>query len=365
MARGYSALGDVLRTTADGRSFQELWNELQAVAQAANEQRQRFLDLLTYPTTSAVTSVLQSVNPGGSSVFEEASEYGVPQSTRQLSNVLNMGAGFRWYDAAWRATWQYLADADAAEISANANAIVGADQDHIFTEVMRTIFRSANQQVTDPKSGTVYSVFAFANNDGWVPPDYEANTFPGSHTHYRTSGAATVTSGDLDEIVDDFKAHGLSEENGTQVVFLVNSAQADVISTFRVATGARADFVPASGARFYSPNQLVGTQPTNTFAGFPVKGAYGEALVIETTRIPAGYVVGLASGGRLAPTNPIMFREHARFRGLQLIQGNRPDYPLQDSYWVRGFGTGVRHRLSGHVMQITANANYTAPAIYA
>ena len=190
------------------------------------------------------------------------------------------------------------------------------------------------------------------------------NSFNGTHTHYRTSGAATVTSGDLDEIISDFKSHGYSKENGSQVVIFVNSTEGDVINGFRVATGAKADFVPASGARFYSPDQLVGDQPNATFAGFPVKGAYDEALIIESSRIPAGYMASLVSGGSNLPSNPIMLREHKRLKGLQLVPGNASDYPLVDSYWVRGFGTGVRHRLAGMVMQITASGSYTAPSLY-
>lgn len=59
-----------------------------------------------------------------------------------------------------------------------------------------------------------------------------------------------------------------------------------------------------------------------------------------------------------------MLREHSRIKGLQLVPGSNGDYPLVDSYWVRGFGTGVRHRLAGMVMQITASGSYTAPSLY-
>ncbi|MEI2714392.1 MAG: hypothetical protein V9G04_14130 [Nocardioides sp.] len=65
----------------------------------------------------------------------------------------------------------------------------------------------------------------------------------------------------------------------------------------------------------------------------------------------------------MASSNPVMLREHDRFKGLQLIEGAEK-YPLQDSYWTHGFGTGVRHRLAGLVMQVTANAVYTPPALY-
>ena len=362
MARGYNALADVMRQTADGRDFGALYDEFQAVAELQNDSQQRFVDLLTFKTTSPVVSVLQSL--GTDHAFEEASEYGIGQSRRISPSTLDMGATFKWYDNRWAATWRYLADVSAAELQANTRAIVAADSDLVFNKVMGTVFRDSNRTVTDARTGTTYTVYGFANADGWVPPTYAGNSFNGTHTHYRTSGAATVTSGDLDEIIADFKSHGYSQENGSQIVVFVNAAEGDVINGFRVATGAKADFVPAAGARFYSPDQLVGDQPNATFAGFPVKGAYDEALIIESSRIPAGYMASLVSGGSNLPTNPIMLREHSRIKGLQLVPGSNGDYPLVDSYWVRGFGTGVRHRLAGMVMQITASASYTAPALY-
>jgi hypothetical protein len=65
-------------------------------------------------------------------------------------------------------------------------------------------------------------------------------------------------------------------------------------------------------------------------------------------------------------TNPVGFRQHANagLRGLRLIPGNQSNYPLIDSYYSRGFGTGVRHRGAGIVMQITAGA-FAIPADYA
>ncbi|NPC97888.1 hypothetical protein [Nocardioides sp. zg-DK7169] len=363
MARGYNAWADVRRTTADGRDINELYDELTAAAQLANEQQQRFLDLFTYNTSAPVVSVLQTLG-AGDAAFEEASEYGIATSKRTAHDTLNMGATFKWYDNRWAATWRYLADATSAEIEASTNAILAADQDLIFREVMRTIFNPANRKVTDRKTNTVYDVFAFANGDGWVPPEYAGNTFNGSHTHYRTSHADTVASADLDEILDDFKSHGYSAENGSQIVLFVNAAEANVIGGFRVASGARADFIPSQGQRFFAnEGDLVGSQVASTFAGFPVKGSYDEALVIESSRIPAGYVAAMVSGGSLVPSNPIMFRQHERIQGLQLIPGAET-YPLQDSYWTRGFGTGVRHRLAGLVMQITTNTTYAPPALY-
>ena len=362
MARGYNAFGDFAAQTADGRDLSDLYSEFQAALDATNEDQNRFVDLLTYKTDAPVVSVLQSL--GTDHAFEEASEYGVPQARRISPSTLDMGASFKWYDNRTGWTWRYLADAKASDLQAQTNAVLAADQDLLFEKVMHQLYRSDNTTVVDPRTKQSHTVFTFWNGDGIVPPSYAGNTFDGNHTHYRTSGAATVDSGDLDEIIDDFKSHGYSEENGSQIVVFVNKEEADVINGFRVADGDREDFVPASGARFFSPDHLIGSQPSSTWGGFPVRGSYGEALIIESSRIPAGYVTALSSGGSNLSSNPLMLREHKKFKGLQLIPGDNRSYPLKDAYFTHGFGLGVRHRGAGIVLQVTTDSTYSAPSLY-
>jgi hypothetical protein len=241
---------------------------------------------------------------------------------------------------------------------------------------MRTLYRNTNRLATII-NGTAYNVYTFYNNDGTVPPAYGANTFAGTHNHYVTSGAATITSGDLDEAQDDLSSHGYSASNGYAIVHLVNKQESATIRTFKsVQNGgtARWDFIPAQGTpNFLLPAQFIvntsngGIQPPNTYRGMKVLGSYGDALIVENDYFVAGYVVTTATGGEENVQNPIGIREHARpeLRGLRMVKSRQDDYPLQDSYWQRGFGTGVRHRGATYVMQITASGSYTIPATYA
>lgn len=362
-ARGYNAAGDVLTQTVDGRPLGDIWAEFQQTIAIANERRQTMIDLLTFP----VTSIIEDVPQFGGGDFERMSEYGVPQGIRPSTNVLSLGYSFEWYDLAARFTWQFLAEASTAQVEAVHQSALEADNRLVFLEVMRTLFRNTNRVANINQQN--YNVYTFYNGDGTVPPEYKSNTFAGTHTHFRTSGAATVTSGDLDEITDDFKSHGYSTENGTQHFALVNGTEATVIRTFKVATGARYDFIPSAGSPAVilpSTAGLLGTQVPASFRGFNVIGSYGPMLIIEEEYIPAGYVAAFSSGGAANLNNPIGFREHsnAGLRGLRLVKGRDADYPLIDSYYARGFGTGVRQRGAGMVMQITAGA-YTIPAAYA
>lgn len=364
MARGYNASADALTMSADGRDLNDIWDEFQATVAIQNEQRQRLIDLLTFP----VTNVIEDVAQFGTEDFEEASEYGVPKSIRPSSSVLSLGYTFKWYDIANRFTWQFLAEASAQRIEAVHQQVLEADNRNLFKEVMKALFNNANR--TANIKGQNYNVYTFWNNDGTVPPPYKANTFLGTHQHFRSSGGATVDQGDLNEIIDDFKSHGYSAENGSTLFLLTNVVEANVIRTFRVATGARYDFIPALGQPgliIPAQDQLLGTgQPASTFRGMNVIGSYGPLLIIEEEYVPAGYIVGLVSGGEANIQNPIGLREHANagLRGLRLVKGRDNDYPLIDSYYTRGFGTGVRQRGAGLVMKITAGA-YSIPAEYA
>ena len=363
MARGYNASADALTFTADGRDLNEVWAEFQATVAIQNEQRQRIIDLLTFPVSSNIEDVPQF----GAEDFEEASEYGVPKGIRPDLNVLSLGYTFKWYDIASRFTWQFLAEATSQRVEAVHQQALEADNRLVFKEVMKTLFRDTNKTATI--KGQNYNVYTFWNADGTVPPAYKANTFLGTHTHFRASGAAVVTSGDLDEIVDDFKSHGYSAENGSTMFTLVNVVEANTIRGFRVSGGARYDFIPALGQPgliIPAQDQIIGYgQVASTFRGMNVIGSYGPMLVIEEDYVPPAYIVALVSGGEANIQNPIGMREHANpgLRGLRLVKGRDNDYPLIDSYYARGFGTGVRQRGAGMVMKITAGA-YSIPSLY-
>ncbi len=75
----------------------------------------------------------------------------------------------------------------------------------------------------------------------------------------------------------------------------------------------------------------------------------------------------ISTGGQANLNNPVGVREHSNvsLRGLRLVEGPNPDYPLIDSFYNRGFGTGVRHRGGSVIMQVTATAAYVPPAAYA
>jgi hypothetical protein len=99
-------------------------------------------------------------------------------------------------------------------------------------------------------------------------------------------------------------------------------------------------------------------------AGLQVQGSYGDAWLIESHYVPAGYVIVAATGGLGSDANSVGLREHPNpsYQGLRHIPGTGP-YPIVGSFYARGFGVGVRHRGAAVVMQVTTNTSYTPPTI--
>lgn len=365
-ARGYNTEGDVLTQTIDGRDLNEIWDEFQQVVLAWNAGRDALVSALTFDVNQPIEEVPQAVLED----FEEASEFGEPVGIRGIE-YFSMGYDFKWYDVAIRYTWKYLAEATAAQVASTVNMVLEADNRLIFNKVLKAIFNNVNRTANIRNQN--FTVYPFYNADGTVPPQYAMNTFTGSETHYLASGAATVDSGDLDAMETKLVNKGYGRRQGATMVLLVHRQEMAVIRTFRVATGSSYDFIAGNGgAPWLLPTSTGGVVFPQGGAipaqvqGLPVSGAYGPWLIVENDYIPAGYMVGIATGGEMQATNPVGVRQHQNpgLRGLRLVKGRQPDYPLIDSFYNRGFGTGVRHRGAGVVMKITAGA-YTIPTAYA
>jgi hypothetical protein len=372
---GTHVAADVVTQTADGTDLNVVWRDFMALLNTVNGQRQALINFLTYGVTNPTELVTQ---PGQGVDFEEASEFGEPVGSRIQPAYFNLGYGFKWYDLAARYTWQYLADATDDMVNSVANAAVEAYYRKLLTEVLRTVFNPTN--LTANIKGNAYTVYKFYNADGTVPPSYKNNTFNGAHTHYKSAGSATLEAQDLDTmVIDDFASHGYNQLSGYRLVLMVNSVVGNTIRNFRSAVNTgqavggnygRYDFIPAQGQPgqiIPATTQVIGAQQVaNTLNGLDVIGTYGPLIVVQDDWLPTDYVFSFATGGTDNLINPIGLREHsnAGLRGLRLVKGRNADYPLIDSFWAAGFGTGVRQRGGGIVVQLTAGA-YAPPAIYA
>ena len=365
--KGYNETADLILKTVDGVDIDTLYNEIVDSIGILNAQRSPLISRLTFPVTAAYEQVM----PLNSSDFEEADEYGQPVGIR-LGLPWNMGYDLRYYDLAERFTWRWLGRSTAAQVRALNNTALDADNRLVARTILNRIFDNTNTAVTLEATGTATTAYPFYNGDVTVlpaaPPSWKTYSFTTTHTHYGVSAGATVASADLNTMYEHIYHHGYTQ-GGTQVFLLVNRAQAATIRTFRVATGALYDFIPAAGspaATFLGT--MVGSFPTasagapNVFPGFI--GTWGPIDIIEEDYMPSGYMLMFASGGKFAQTNPVGLREHenAGLRGLKLIP-TFDRYPLRESFYHHALGAGIRHGAAGYVMKVTGGGGYTIPTI--
>lgn len=361
MARGTNTFGDLIRTTLDGRELDALWGEFQAALAVLNSRRSAFAALLTFPTTFAGESVPQTTARDD---FEESSEFGEPVGLRISPDVARLGYPFTWFDAATRFTWKFLAEATAAEVETVHNLALEADNRLVFRLILNAL---SNPLARSNEDGT--PVLGLWAGDGQVPPPYLGTAFDGAHSHYLTSGSAVLDGMDVEVLVEHLRHHGYGND-GSRILLLVNRAEARAIRRMRANTvvGSEVtsfDFIPSAGAPAYLTDLVIqGAVPPAEFERLPVLGSIGPALVIEDALVPAGYVIAAATGGPNSTVNPLGFREHKRpeLRGLRQIPGSGT-YPLTSSFYSRGAGVGTRHRGAAALMQVTANATYTAPVV--
>jgi hypothetical protein len=369
MATGIHAAGDILVATRNGQDLNEIWNEYNQMLAAFNATRQPLLDLLTFNVTDIVEDIPQAIEED----FEQASEFGLPKAIRPLVTVQQRAFDFNWWDVAARFTFQFLADASSAQVDTVQAQVLEADNRLQFKLVMKRVFNNLNN--TTLVQNVAYNAKPLYNADGEFIPPYKTNTFvPASHTHYVNSGNAVLDSGDIEQLAGLLEEHGYTAANGFQICIIMNPAtvtpqlrawRAGV--TNQNAAVASYDFVPPSGTNIILPStvQLFGGQPSARFAGFDVIGAYGPYLLLQDGNIPAGYLFAFATQGGAQSTNLVGIRQHVNpsLQGLILKGGDRNDYPLINSTYVHGLGTGIRTRGSGAVMFISASA-YTIPAAY-
>ena len=359
---GFNERADVVRAK-DGTDLNDFWNEVNETIAIRNREKTSLINRFTY----GVVDVSEEVVVPSEVDFEKASEFGQPVGIKGGATRFFRGYDFDFYDLAIRYTWMFLAEVDVNQLRMNHNLALEADTKLQFRKVMERLFNPINSSgyLDDNTPITVYAAY---NGDGEVPPSYGTNTFTGSHNHYLVSGNTGITSQNVDRLAEELGHHGYTLQGGYQLVLWVNKQEADRIKTFRVASVAMYDFVPnpaLNGGAVWVPSdgRYVGG-PQGTLQG--EIGTYGPFHVVEEMYIPAGYAVAIATGGVDRLTNPIGFREHSNpdYRGLKIIPGQRSQYPLIDSFYRRGLGTGIRHRGSIAIMQVKETGTYSIPAAY-
>ena len=362
---GYATEGDVLvNVTADGVDLNVIWAEVAAVVKSWNAERSALTNLLTFNTTNTADAIPQSRS---SDSFEEASEYGEPEAIRPPSDHALMGYTFKDYDKASRWTWKFLRDSTAEQVRAVANYALDMDNRLTTGTILQRLFDPT--QVENEWGHPVYGLYS---GDTMVPPAYLGKDFSAPHSHYIVSEGEQIDSADLEAAIRKVTEHGFGMEPNSRLLALMNPAQAEAVSTFKAgqenATDivAKHDYIPSAGAPAYlQPDNVIGQIAPATYNGLTVQGSYGPVLVIQSDFVPEGYFTVVATYGPNSSDNAIGFREHVQrqYRGFRNIPGQVNGYPIQDAFFARAFGVGVRRRGQACVTQIKASGSYDVPEI--
>nr|WP_064438679.1 hypothetical protein [Hoyosella altamirensis] len=369
---GYNDQGDVLvNQTADGVDLNTIWAEIAQVLNLFNKERSTLASLISHPTIAVAEPIPQALH---SESFDLASEYGEPTGVREPANALLVGYDFKDFDKASRFTWRFLRDATAEQVTAVFTRIMEADNKLVNTTLFDRLLNPEER-----RNEHQHRVFGlYSGDDGVTPPPYLGKTFPQTTTHYLASGASVIDSDDLETLIRLVTEKGYGRGTGSQLLILANPQEAEAITTFKAGEQSRTpegaepsgpvakyDFVRSASAPAYlTQDNIVGKVAPGEFHNLPVLGSYGPAWLIESEFVPAGYVAVIATGGPNSTINPVAFRQHPNtaYQGLRVIPGRDQRYPLQDSFFARGFGTGVRHRGAAAVVQVTTETTYTPPA---
>lgn len=360
---GYSTQGDVLvNKTADGVDLNKIWDEISTAMSQWNKERSSLASLISCSTTTSGDAVPQKI---GGDDFEKASEFGEPQSIRSNPDALILGYDFDDYDLASRMTWKFLRSATAQQVRDSINSALEADNRKVTGTLLRRLFDPAPG--VNPEGRTVYGLWN--GTDGLAPPPHAGLTFPSSISHYLASGNAALDPGDLTEAIDAVRLKGFGVSANTRLIVLCHPHEAEEIAGFRAGVESNGvtskfDFIPSSSAPAYlTAENVVGLVAPGEFGGLEVAGSYGPAWIIPSYFVPQGYIAVVATGGPNSIQNPIAFRQHENpaYQGLRMIPGRDQRYPLQDSFFQRSFGCGVRYRSAACVVQVTSGTTYTAP----
>lgn len=363
---GYGTRGDVLvNELNDGVSLDDIWNEINDALSAYNEQKAALAGLLSYRTTNVADVVAQGV---ANEFFEEATEFGVPRGISDPT-YLSLGYSFKDFDIASRFTWKYLRAADSEQVRNRVSRILAADNQLVNGSILQRLLDPAVR--TNDWGHNVYGLY----NGDLKPPDHLGKTFTSDHKHYLCTESTVLDAQDVEAAVAHIREHGYGATQAARFVLLVNPADAASakITSWRAGVEYRTggplpahDFIPSSNAPAYiSAESVHGATPPADYNGMPVNGSYAKALIIESYFVPAGYAVVAATGGPGSESNPVGLREHQKpqYQGLRVIPGHWQGYPLIETFFSRGFGTGVRHRGAAVAIQITTNTTYTPPVI--
>lgn len=224
--------------------------------------------------------------------------------------------------------------------------------------ILRHLLNKTNATFVDEVRGSL-TVRRLANTDTTLYTPVIGSDSAAEDNHYLASGYTAANISDTNNPFATIEAE-LDEHFGTtDIVAWINNAQ-------RAKVEALTDFVPV-GNRYVQEGSatptLVGSGPSN-IPGMII-GRVGNVWVAEWRWMPADYIFA----EDLMQPAPLKKRidepTSIKGRGRLELVAEQDEFPLKESFWRAREGYGVANRLNGVAMELTADATYDDPAVYA
>ncbi len=267
------------------------------------------------------------------------------------------------YDVAWPMTWGATALAATkialmrmtmVEGARRTMAIMEADRRWMRDHILASLFYNAAYNYADPEYGTL-AIQPLANGDTVTYYKKGSADTAATDTHYFAQAAAISDDANiLKTVADDLREH---PENDGEVLFLAATNQEAAIMDLaqfhlkidpNIRTGTGEDVLVGAGPGVAYPGELIGYE------------GYSRSWVSRWDALPAGYILGVATGGSRA----LRMREDpiAALRGF-FLDYERINQPFWEAQYKRGCGFGSWNRVGAAVTYI-GGAEYAVPTGY-
>jgi len=232
----------------------------------------------------------------------------------------------------------YLKDAKEQDIISYQANLLQQDRDNIKTELLRVCMYSSIDGFWNG---------SFASDEGIIaPPKYGSNIFAASHTHYIIAGMTAIDLGFCTTVRKHIREHGFAED----LVGFINSTDEEAVIKM---------LMPTSSAVKVS-NPL-----TDQVAIEGYINRAGGINWVATELMPEGYGLVIATNPGVSYRKPVrlIYPTNVSFRGLRILPGSNPDWPIKDAYYSRFLGAKVFHRAAGLAFKLVSTGSYTNPSI--
>lgn len=293
----------------------------------------------------------------GSVIMQELDEYGQPSAQKLAIPGYNVGFPLRRWGAAIQWTRFAFENMSADEFQRQVNAIADADEQNLYAQIRRAIYKPTNSTFTDVQQmpSIDLAVKALVNADSQpIPTGPSGTAFDGAtHTHYLgITTANTPTQANYVALIEHVVEHF---NTGSPVVY-INRADESKVRGF-------ADFTEYVDARLIDQTAGVVARATLDTRNLYDRaiGLLSGAEVWVKPWIPAGYPLAFVRG--VEP--PVVLRQPvpAGAQSLRLVAQDE-NHPLRASEWEHRYGVAVWNRLNGAVLDtVTGSATYSMPSV--